>query len=151
MLVALPMGLWTFSLIADLLARATDNPTWSAVAFYTLGGGIVGALVAAVPGLIDLAGMRDPQAKRLGVWHMVINLAAVGVFATNFFLRWNDPEGPMSFALSVLGIALIGFSGWLGGEMVYVHGVGVTPPDRRPEGRSDPVFTPAQSTKHQAR
>jgi uncharacterized membrane protein len=29
--------------------------------------------------------------------------------------------------LSVLGIILITISGWLGGEMVYVHGVAVEP------------------------
>jgi uncharacterized membrane protein len=38
--------------------------------------------------------------------------------------------------LSVLGIILIAVSGWLGGEMVYVHGVAVEPQrDAAPEER----------------
>jgi uncharacterized membrane protein len=31
----------------------------------------------------------------------------------------------------LIGLVFLGFSGWLGGEMVYVHGVGVEPGSRR--------------------
>jgi uncharacterized membrane protein len=29
--------------------------------------------------------------------------------------------------LSLIGVAMLGVSGWLGGELVYVHGVAVEP------------------------
>jgi uncharacterized membrane protein len=55
MLVPLAIGLWIFSLVCDLIhLRAGADAVWATVAFYTMGGGIVGALLAAVPGLIDL-------------------------------------------------------------------------------------------------
>src|SRR5439155_1300719 len=48
MLVAIPIGLWIFSLICDLVYRfGGGNPNWQVVAWYTLVGGILGALVAA--------------------------------------------------------------------------------------------------------
>ena len=126
MLVAFPVGLWIFSLVADVLGRVTDNERWEAVALYAMGGGIVGALIAAIPGLVDLMAMRDPRVKRIGVLHMVINLVAVGV-TFDFFLRWNGRTGDLPVALSVVGVLLILVGGWLGGEMVYVHGVAVEP------------------------
>jgi uncharacterized membrane protein len=135
-LVAFPIGLWIFSLVCDLVfLLGWGGSVWKEVAFYTIGGGIAGALLAAVPGLIDLLSLSDPRVKRIGIWHMAINLAAVGVFAINFWLRSQaPPESNAPVALSVLGVVLIGISGWLGGEMVYVHGVAVEPQPR--SGRS---------------
>ena len=45
MLVPLPIGLWIFSLICDLVFAANGNAQWQTTAFFTLGGGIVGAVV----------------------------------------------------------------------------------------------------------
>ena len=127
MLVAFPIGLWMFSLVADILARVTGSEIWPVVALYTMGGGIIGALIAAAPGLIDLLAIKDPRVKRIGILHMIINLAAVGVFTFDFFLRWNGRTGDGPLALSAAGVLAIFVSGWLGGEMVYIHGVAVTP------------------------
>lgn len=134
-LVAFPIGLWIFSLVCDLIfLLGWGGVVWKDVAYYTMGGGIVGALLAAVPGLVDLLSISDPKVKKLGVWHMSINLLAVGLFAVNFLLREGAmPEAKLPLALSAIGVVLIGISGWLGGEMVYVHGVAVEP--QRSSGR----------------
>ncbi|PYK45814.1 MAG: hypothetical protein DME46_03105 [Verrucomicrobia bacterium] len=40
MLVALPIGLWIFSVVSDLIFKFSfGGPVWSDVAFYTLAGG----------------------------------------------------------------------------------------------------------------
>ena len=138
MLVPLAIGLWIFSLVSDLIYRfGWGEEVWDAVAFYTLAGGIVGALLAAVPGFIDLLSLPPGQGKKIAVAHMAINLGAVVLFAVNFGLRLNAaPGAPVPILLSVVGVALIGVSGWLGGELVYVHGVSVSPsassPSRTP-------------------
>jgi len=133
MLVVFPIGLWVFSLVADIIYRAGGSPAWDVVAYYSLGGGIIGALLAAVPGLVDLIGITDPAAKRIGIAHMVINLVAVGLYAVNFYLRSQETHGgSLPMALSVIGVGLLCFSGWLGGELVYVYGVAV-------EGRHEPI------------
>ena len=126
MLVALPIGLWVFSLISDIIYRTGWGPAvWNDVAFYTMAGGIVGALIAAVPGLIDLLSLSG-KSKAIGVWHMIFNLIAVAIFAVNLWLRTTyPPSANLPFALSVLGVVLLGVSGWLGGELVYKHAVAV--------------------------
>lgn len=54
-LVALPIGLWIFSLVSDVIYLTKwGGPVWNDVAFYTMAGGFGSALLAAVPGLIDL-------------------------------------------------------------------------------------------------
>jgi uncharacterized membrane protein len=130
-LVPLALGLWTFALVADVAAAATGSAQWSTVALYTIGGGVAGALLAAVPGLIDLLSLRGTRAFRTGLFHMSANLVAVAVFALNLVLRLRAPDGAGPLLLTVLGVVLIGVSGWLGGQLVYAHGVGVNgvPPE----------------------
>jgi uncharacterized membrane protein len=136
MLVPLPIGLWVFALVADVMTRISGAQAWRTVAFYAIGGGVVGALLAAVPGLIDLFSMSPGTTKRIGLWHMSVNLLAVAVFATAFVMRLQTPDHSGSIVFTVLGVALISVSGWLGGEMVYVGGVGVAPAARGSETRS---------------
>jgi uncharacterized membrane protein len=132
MLVPLPIGLFVFSFICDLFFMwGGGNPAWSTVALYTIGGGLVGALLAAVFGLLDLLSMSSSKAKRIGIWHMVINLTVVAVFAVGFILRL-DVQSPdrLPVLLSLIGVVLLAVSGWLGGEMVFVHGVAAAPERR---------------------
>jgi len=125
MLVPLPIGLWVFSLVADILFRASGNAVWSSVAYYTMAGGIIGALLAALPGLLDFFALKPSPVKKIALWHMTINIAAVILFCTNLYLRTGAPETTLSFVLSIIGVGSIFVAGWLGGQMVYVHGLGV--------------------------
>ncbi len=138
MLVPFPIALWIFSLCADVIFLAGwGGPAWNNAAIYTMAGGIIGALLAAPFGLIDLLSVSDPRAKNIGKAHMVMNLVLVALFAINLWLRVTGTAvAGWPIILSVFGILLLGLSGWLGGEMVYVHGVAVqprTPGDERME------------------
>jgi len=53
--------------------------------------------------------------------------------AVNFVMRWKTFDHSGRLLLTVLGVVVIGISGWLGGEMVYVGGVGVAPAARGTE------------------
>jgi uncharacterized membrane protein len=133
MLVALPIGLWIFSIVCDLVFKfGWGGQVWNDVAFYTLAGGIVGALIAALPGFIDLIGLENPKTRTIAIWHMFINLLAVSLYCVNFWMRMHRPPGDnLPILLSAIGIVLIIISGWLGGELVYVRGVAVKqPPDQ---------------------
>lgn len=129
-LVALPIGLWVFSLASDIISLARGgSPVWKGVALYTLLGGIAGALLAAVPGFIDWFSLTTSRVRRLGTIHMALNLGLVALYVVNAWLRLASTVTDMlPVALSALGVLLLGVSGWLGGEMVYVHRVGVAPP-----------------------
>jgi uncharacterized membrane protein len=138
MLVAFPIGLWVFSLVCDVIYfMGWGGAVWNEVAFYSMAGGSIGALLAAAPGLIDLLSLSDPKAKTIGIWHMVINLLVVGLFAFNLWLRMGSaPGAKLPLTLSVIGVILLSISGWLGGELVFKHGVAVEPqPESRPKGR----------------
>jgi uncharacterized membrane protein len=129
MLVPLPIGLFVFSFVADLIARYGAADPWTSVAFYTMAGGVVGALLAAPFGLIDLLSLsRNTRARRIGMAHMAINLAIVVLYLFNLALRWQGaPVEGAPFLLSLVAILSLLVSGWLGGHMVYVHGVAVGP------------------------
>ncbi len=131
-IIPLPIGLWIFSIVSDFIFKlGWGSPVWNDVAFYTLAGGIIGALIAAVPGFIDLTGLTNPKTKTIAIWHMMINLLAVALYCVNFWLRTQRAPGDnLPILLSAIGIGLIIISGWLGGELVYVRGVAVKqPPD----------------------
>lgn len=129
MLVTFPIGLWIFSLVCDLIGLGVAQPAvWSTVAFYAMVGGIIGALAAAVPGFIDLLYYKGgaPPVKKIALTHMAINLCVVLLYAVNIGLRIDG--GPITMTpiiLSIIGVCAIGVSGWLGGQMVHVYGVGV--------------------------
>jgi len=128
MLVVFPIGLWIFSFISDLIFLLGKNLLWSDIAFYTMLGGLIGALLAAVPGLIDMFSITHPKVGKVAWNHMLVNLVALGVFGIDLYLRTILETGAfIPILLSVLGVLLLAFSGWLGGELAYVHGVGVQP------------------------
>ena len=129
MLVTLPIGLWLFSLACDLIARASDAPaSWATASFYAMVGGILGALVAALPGLLDLRSLQRLPIHATAMKHMALNLTVVVLYLINAALRWGDTEAAaagLPLTLSILAVGLLAVSGWLGGKMVYEAGVGV--------------------------
>lgn len=128
MLVPLAIGLWIFSLVCDLIhVGGSTNPAWPTVAFYTMGGGIVGALLAAVFGVIDLLSL-PPGPRRTALIHMTMNLVIVVLYVVNFWMRADAPQSPGNLVwLSLISVGLLVISGWLGGKLVYELGVGVNP------------------------
>ncbi|HKV80669.1 MAG TPA: DUF2231 domain-containing protein [Candidatus Sulfotelmatobacter sp.] len=126
MVVGFPLGLWVFALVCDIVAATGATGPWSTVAFYCVAGGIVGAVIAAVPGLIDYFSIDEAAMRRIAIFHLVANVSALIVFAINLWSRFALP--PTSFVpliLSLVGVVGIGIGGWLGGEMVYVKGMAV--------------------------
>lgn len=127
MLICLPLGLWIFSYISDFLYFCKAGPYWEVVSAYAIAGGIVGAVAAAIPGFIDYFTIKDTALKRIATWHMVLNLGAVVLYSCNLFLRWDNNVQPngLPFLLSSVTVILLAVSGWLGGELIYVHRVSV--------------------------
>jgi uncharacterized membrane protein len=125
--VPIAIGGFILSFIFDIVCIATGaRDPWATVAYYTMIGGFVGALAAAVFGLVDLLSLTG-YTKRVGIQHMTINLVVVALFAVNIWMRHNGVETRTPFILSLVAIGLLVISGWLGGKMVYEAGVGVDP------------------------
>jgi uncharacterized membrane protein len=129
MLVVFPIGLWVFSLVCDIAYHGgSHNAFWKGAAFYSIAGGIAGAILAAIPGFIDYLSLTNRNVKKTATTHMVINLLVVAIFVFNLGIRYNANASAEIFALalSLVGIGLMCISGWLGGTMVYEHGVAVS-------------------------
>ena len=128
MVVPVAIGGFLLSFVFDIvcLASGTTNP-WSIVAFYTMIGGIVGALIAAVFGFVDLISLPKGYTRNVGLTHMGINLTIVVLYIINAWLRYANPESlKVPMVLSLIGIVLLVITGWLGGKMVYEAGVAVS-------------------------
>jgi uncharacterized membrane protein len=127
MLVPFPIALWIFSLASDFIYLfGFGGPVWKDIAFYTMVAGVGGALAAAVPGYLDYRTITEPLTAKIAERHMLINLSLVLLFSINVFMRLSTgPHAVAPVVLSVVGVAGLAISGWLGGELVYVRGVGV--------------------------
>ena len=131
MLVHLPIGLWLLGGVFDVASWVADEQPWLVRgAFYTTLVGVIGAALAAVPGFVDYGDIRaDHSAKRIATWHMRLNLVAVALYALSLVLRYADLDAPRTpvaaGALSLMALAMVMFSGYLGGVMVYDDGIGV--------------------------
>ena len=126
MLVAIPIGLCTFSFFADLVRLTRlGTSTWFDVALWAIAGGVVGALVAAVPGFFDYLTITDARVRDIAFAHSVTAVLVVGLYALSFRMRWYGDQGWLPVAVSAVGLVLLALVGWLGGEMVYVHGMGM--------------------------
>jgi uncharacterized membrane protein len=138
-LVTIPIGAWTASLIFDIVALFGSNDAPFLIgAQWLVGIGILGALAAAVFGLMDFMTLaQGTAAHRTAIIHMSLNLTAVALFAISFFLRLGDDKQEFSlvpFILSVVGYAVVGASGYLGGKLAYHYGVRVADETTQSEG-----------------
>lgn len=126
MVVVFPIALWIFSFISDIIFYFQwGGPVWNDVAYRTMAGGIIGAIFAAVPGLIDYLSLEGRR-KSIATTHMILNLTLVLLFALNLWLRYSGvPVVGAPIILSLISIILLFISGWLGGALVYVHATAV--------------------------
>ena len=129
MLVPVPIGCWLFSFACDLaFVLGSGASLWFTLGFWTMIGGVVGALGAAVPGVVDMLSLKGTT-RKIALTHMSLNIAIVLIYAVNIGMRIEGAAvAGLPLALSIAGVSLLAVSGWLGGHMVYVHKVAVDEP-----------------------
>jgi uncharacterized membrane protein len=123
MFVSIAVGAFVLSFTFDLvgLVSGTPNPSvWNQLAYYTMIGGIVAAMAAALPRLLDLL-TQPRQIKATALMHMAIDLTIVALYLVNAFMRRGAPtELTLPTILSLITIGMLLFSAWLGGKLVFV-------------------------------
>ncbi len=169
MIVSFPIVLWIGGLVGDVAYAVTGATFWYEVAYLAIGLGLIFGLLAAIAGAADWFTIRrKTRARKIGRNHGLLNLAIWGLFLINFVYRSNatggfsiSPEVPLTgtslwaaVALSLIGVGLLTVSGWLGGELVYVEGVGVdtrdvrTHPQEQPRQRRAGAIPPDWEREH---
>ena len=130
MLIAFPIGLWVTGFIFDLIGVWGDHPGFYQAGFYMVIAGCVGAALAAVAGVMDLLSVVPPQssARRRGITHGLLNSAILIAFIYEA-VRRSAAVGyipdTVSLVIAFIAILALGYSGWLGGTLVYRNQIGV--------------------------
>jgi len=147
MLVPVAVGGLVLSFIFDIVCLSTGKiDPWSTVAYFTMIGGIVGALIAALFGFVDMLSLPSGSyTKKIALLHMALNLTLVVLFIASAWLRHQNasPAGT-PFILSLTGILMLVVSGWLGGKLVFEGGVGVSAGEE-PAAGSRPTNRPREA------
>lgn len=118
----IPIGAWTTALAMDCMGDG--DPAMERAARFAIGVGLAGAVGAAVTGLTDWS-ETEGEARRTGMIHGLLNVAATTLFASAFFLRGRRSSGP-GRAAAWAGYAVAVGSAYLGGDLVYRQRIGVT-------------------------
>src|SRR5438874_878559 len=132
-LVTIPIGAWVSSLIFDIATHISNTGSRALVegSYWLIGIGVIGALLAAVFGLMDLIRVpRRTRALSYGLVHMALNLTVVGMFVGGFFWRHGNyyevtrvDVGQLILSAAAIGLLVV--SGWIGGMLAYRFGVRV--------------------------
>lgn len=133
-LVHAPMGLLAAAPLWDVLGAVRAEPTFFAIAFWSTALGVASALLAAVAGFVDLASLEGGSpAEKIALRHMTVMLVAVSLSGATLVFR--GPGGAPSGAALVAtlccgtaGLVALLLGGFLGGELVFRHGIGQVPP-----------------------
>jgi nitrite reductase/ring-hydroxylating ferredoxin subunit/uncharacterized membrane protein len=136
-LTDVPIGAWTVALVFDGLDLIANRRQFSKAAEASVAIGLVGALGAAVAGVVDWSDV-DPPARRVGLTHGLLNLTGVALFTASLAFRRTRSRGK-GRVFAALGYGVMTAAAHLGGKMVYEQQVGVD----RTAGQSFPAeFVP---------
>jgi uncharacterized membrane protein len=141
-LIPYPFALLTSATAFDVAARATGREDLSPTAHHISKAGLACALVAALPGIIDYFGTvpRRSRAKKIATAHALLNVSALTCFALAESSRDDGRRlSKQGLVLSLAGTAILSYSGWLGGKLIYHESIGVD------EERAGIVHVPALS------
>ena len=115
-LVALPIGCWGAATLMDLTGERRAARKLVAL-------GLLSAGPTAASGLSDWLDTSGAE-RRVGLVHMAANTAAAALYLASWRARRRNRHLGGA-ALGLVGMALAGAGGWLGGHLSYALGVGV--------------------------
>lgn len=127
MLVHFPIACWSLATAADFATLVFDMPLWQWSAGLIALGCLV-SLPAMIAGFYEFSRIAEGPALRDGYWHMGLMSVAFLLFVTRLLLRIDHmqaiPPNAVSGVLTASGFIVLALGGWLGGRLVYGHGVG---------------------------
>jgi uncharacterized membrane protein len=127
MLVHFPLALMPTAIAADAVGAITDNRALMETGRILMPLAVVSMAVTGVAGFAAQEEVRaEGEAHDMLVTHRNLNVGLLLMSAGLAVLRSRqDRPGPGYLLAGLAGAALMTYSGYLGGKMVYRHGVGV--------------------------
>jgi uncharacterized membrane protein len=116
---------------ADLGYVFSGDPFWARAGLWLAGVGAFGGGFASVAGAVDLFTVREVRRMITGWCHAILAIMMLSLASLNWVQRLEGAEAiyPWGLYLSLLTGALIAVTGFLGGQLVYEHAVGVNVED----------------------
>lgn len=128
-LVPLPIGSFVGAFLCDVAYLRTRDRFWARGARILTGAGLVSGALAGSLGALDFTGRREIRRHRAAWVHAGGNLSVLGMGLVSVLIRSKDERRAVArgaLALSAASVALLGLTGWLGGELTFRDRIGVT-------------------------
>ncbi|WP_323017329.1 DUF2231 domain-containing protein [Castellaniella sp.] len=126
-LVHFPIACWSLAVVSDFASPWVGEAAWRWSAIL-LAIGCTMALAAMMAGLMELSRIPDGPALRDTYWHMGIMLTAFILFTARLLTGLDQLQalapGWLALLLDATGFIALAIGGWLGGRLVYGHGIG---------------------------
>ncbi len=149
LLVSVPIGAWVASLVFDVASRfVADSGFLAQASKWLIALGVIGALVAASVGLLDLLAIpRNTRATRTALAHMSLTLTVTIVYAVNFLWRYETHTVPPQvtigqLVMAAVSLGMLAVAGFLGSTLTYHYGVRVADERTQIEAYRRPVDGP---------
>jgi nitrite reductase/ring-hydroxylating ferredoxin subunit/uncharacterized membrane protein len=126
-LIPFPFAFIVGAFAFDAAALLFAWPSWWTTGGHLAAAGVMTALVAAVPGVIDYVYTVPPRStgKQRATRHMVINLSAVALVAVAWALRQQTAASLAVVAVEIVAVALLIVGAWMGGVLVSRNQISV--------------------------
>lgn len=127
-LVAFPIAFFIGAFLFDGLSLILHREAFWQTGRYLAIAGIAGALVAAIPGVIDYFYTVPPKssAKKRATQHGLINVLNVVLYGVALYYRKSPDANPLVvIAIEGVGIVLLSVAGWMGGTLVHRNQIGI--------------------------
>jgi uncharacterized membrane protein len=128
MLVPFPIAFLVGAFVSDLAFWGTADPFWARASMWLVGAGLVMGALAALAGLTDFLTIERVRSLSAAWMHFLGNAAALLLSLWNLLHRLGDPAAgvvPGGLVLSLVVVAILLVTGWLGGELAYRHRIGM--------------------------
>jgi len=126
LMVHLPLVALPLAVLVDAVAIWTQDRRWRPMATVLWGLGLVGAAAAVATGLIAYSRVEHSEAgHQVMTLHRNVALGAVALILLSGVARWRWPLSRPAVLLGTLGVAGLVGAGYLGGEVVFRHAIGL--------------------------
>jgi uncharacterized membrane protein len=129
--VHFPLALYPAAVLFDVLAfTRSDGSLYTHGAFILMLAATAGAVAAMVTGFAQLPEIQpDSPAWKVAILHMSVQMGAACVLLVSILLRIrhvDDAHPPIgAFICAIVGTGILFYGGWLGGRLVFSHGIGM--------------------------
>jgi nitrite reductase/ring-hydroxylating ferredoxin subunit/uncharacterized membrane protein len=127
-LVCFPLAFYIGTLLFDSLAVIKEEVAFGLTGQYLHSAGIIAAICAAIPGVIDYTYTVPPKssAKKRAATHGILNTAALLIFGVALYCKHIEDLSPfVVIGLELTGVIVTAWAGWLGGTLVHRNQIGI--------------------------